>query len=220
MSLKFYADKFSALNMNRQAGRVSPHKVCILLTVLDLIANKTICYNRIFFDGTLRQAFSGHFNRYRKETDRDNPHLPFFHLRSEGFWHHQSAPGRLEDYQRLTTVGGVGQIISTVAYVYLDEALFKLLQNQVARDFLKASLLENLNFDAQRALLRLGSDWDWLECEAVVTDYFAMMELKLKGEHYNKSLERSVVFKRNFSTMQLISGIQLQAIARIIHASR
>jgi len=162
----------------------------MLLAVMDLIANKTINNNRIFFDQNLRLSFSHNFNKYRTETDRDNPHLPFFHLRSENFWHHQPKPGRAVAYQRLSTVSGPGELNNNVAYAYLDEALFQLLHSPVVREYLKASLLGNLNFDSQRTLLNLGDAWDWLECEAVVADYLAMMELELRGERYNKSQHR------------------------------
>ena len=64
------------------------------------------------------------------------------------------------------------------------------MHNPVVREYLKASLFENLNFDLQRKLLNLGDAWDWLECEAVVADYLAMMELELRGERYNKSQHR------------------------------
>lgn len=190
MSLRHYAKKFNALNMNRQQGRVSPHKVCMLLTIMDLIANKAIRNNRIFFDHVLRSEFSHHFNIYRTEADRDSPHLPFFHLRSEGFWHHRPKPGHTTAYENLTTVSGPNELNTNIAYAFLDESLFQLLQHQVACKYLKASLVESLNFNSQRALLNLGDAWDWLECEAVVSDYFAMMELELKGERYNKSLHR------------------------------
>lgn len=46
MSLTFYADKFSALNMNRQEKRVSPQKVCMLLAVMDQIADQKMYGNR------------------------------------------------------------------------------------------------------------------------------------------------------------------------------
>lgn len=190
MSLEFYAEKFNALKMNRQKGGVSPHKVCMLLAVMDLVANKTIKNNRIFFDQNLRLRFSHNFNKYRTESDRDSPHLPFFHLRSESFWHHQPKPGRAAACQRLSTASGPGELNNNVAYAYLDEALFQLLHSPVVREYLKASLLENLNFDSQRTLLNLGDAWDWLECEAVVADYLAMMELELRGERYNKSQHR------------------------------
>lgn len=190
MSLEYYAERFNALNMYRQQGHVSPHKVCMLLAVMDLIANQSIRSNRIFFDDHLRQGFRHYFNRYRTQTDRDNPHLPFFHLRSEGFWHHQPKPGRAAAYLSLSRVSGPGELNNNIAYAYLDESLFQLLQSKVAQEYLKASLLENLNFDSQRALLNQGDAWDWLECEAIVADYFEMMGLVLKGERYNKAQHR------------------------------
>jgi hypothetical protein len=96
----------------------------------------------------------------------------------------------------LTTVSGPGELNNNVAYAYLDEELFQLLQSQVAREYLKASLLKNLNSASQRALLNLGDAWDWLECEAIVADYFAMMEVELRGERYNKSQHRRELQKK------------------------
>jgi len=162
----------------------------MLLSVMDLISSNAINNNRIFFDNTLRQLFTSHFNQYRTETDRDNPHLPFFHLRGDGFWHHQPKPGGVAVYANLSRVGGAGDINNIIAYAYLDDELFQLLKNQVAREYLKASLLENRNPDAQRMILDQGDAWDWLECEAIAADYFAMLELEFKGERYNKAQHR------------------------------
>ena len=162
----------------------------MLLSVIDLVANQGINNNRIYFDSTLRQLFTTHFNQYRKETDRDNPHLPFFHLRGDGFWYHQPKPGRAAFYASLNRVGGPGDINNNIAYAYLDDELFQLLRNQIAREYLKASLLDNLNAEAQRLILDQGDAWDWLECEAIVADYIAMLEFELKGERYNKTQHR------------------------------
>jgi len=162
----------------------------MLLSVMDLIANQAINNNRIYFDNNLRQLFTSHFNQYRSEKDRDNPHLPFFHLRGDGFWHHQPKPGRADAYDKLRRVGGPGDINNNIAYAYFDDELFQLLKNQIAREYLKASLLDTLNPDAQRSILNQGESWDWIECEAIAADYFAMLELELKGERYNKSQHR------------------------------
>ncbi|MDW7773156.1 MAG: DUF3883 domain-containing protein [Desulfobulbaceae bacterium] len=162
----------------------------MLLSVMDLISNQAITNNRIYFDNTLRHLFTSHFNQHRTETDRDNPHLPFFHLRGDGFWHHQPKPGRANAYVELTSASGPGDINNNIAYSYLDDELFQLLRNRVAREYLKASLLDNLNPDAQRLILDQGDAWDWLECEAIVADYFAMLELEFKGERYNKAQHR------------------------------
>jgi hypothetical protein len=160
---------------------------------MDLIANQGINNNRLYFDQNLRQLFTSHFNQYRSERDRDNPHLPFFHLKGDGFWHHQAKPGRAAAYANLSSVSGPGDINNNIAYVYLDDELFQLLQNQITREYLKASLLDNLNLDTQRAILAQGDAWDWLECEAIVADYFAMLEMELRGERYNKTQHRRLL---------------------------
>ena len=190
MSLQYYAEKFQTLNMNRQHGTVSPHKACMLLAVMDLIANQGINNNRLYFDQNLRQLFTSYFNQYRSERDRGNPHLPFFHLKGDGFWHHQAKAGRAAAYANLSRVSGPGDINNNIAYAYLDDELFQLLRNQITREYLKASLLDNLNLDAKRAILDQGDAWDWIECEAIVADYFAMLEMELRGERYNKTQHR------------------------------
>ncbi len=162
----------------------------MLLAVMELIVNHGYTSNRIFFDQTLRRLFTSYFNQYRTESDRDSAHLPYFHLRGDGFWHHQPKPGRSSAYSKLGSVGGPGDINNNIAYAYLDDELFGLFQNQVTREYLKASLLENLNPESQRAILNQGDAWDWLECEAIVADYFAMLESELRGEPYNKTQHR------------------------------
>ena len=34
------------------------------------------------------------FAAVHEETDHANPHYPYFHLKTEGFWHLQPLPGR------------------------------------------------------------------------------------------------------------------------------
>jgi len=79
--LQEYERQLSQLRINRTAVGASPHKLCLRLAVMDLMAAGHIRENQVHFDTTLRERFTEHFNRYRSAGDRDNPHLPFFHLR-------------------------------------------------------------------------------------------------------------------------------------------
>lgn len=194
MSLMDYEKQFSALRMNSRGGREkSPHKVAMLLAVMDLIEREKIVQNRIYFDEQLRDAFSQQFNQLAGSNDRNNPHLPFFHLRGDGFWHHCSKPGKADDYNALTTASGPGVVSSHIAYAYVDDELFEYLDSAVSRNFLKSALLENLSTEARRHLLVVGNGWDWLECEAIVQDYFAMLNDELIGKPYNKAEHRRVL---------------------------
>jgi len=168
MSLEYFAKQFAQLNINRSGGHGSPHKMCMLMAVIDLIGSGLITENRIYFDARLKERFSYHFNRYRQAQDRDNPHLPFFHLRSEPFWNHQIKPGQQERYQSFSTAGGSSTIDSHIAYAYLDESLFELLKNRFVREYLKATLETTLQEEERRSLLSPGQGWDWIECELTV----------------------------------------------------
>lgn len=191
MSLLSYEHEFSNLQMNTNGGNgKSPHKVAMLLAVIELIETGQIEDNRIPFDQRLSETFTEHFHRLAGPNDRNNPHLPFFHLRSIGFWRHYLKPGMQESYQQLSTVSGPIIIAKHISFVHLDDELFELLGNGVARELLKAALSRNLTSQDRDALLDVGTSWDWLECEATVKDYFEMLNKELAGVKYNKSAHR------------------------------
>ena len=64
--------------MDRTKDRPRPHKVCLLLAVLDLIRAGTLKENRILFNEPLRQAFTKRFERLKQDNDRDNPEFRTF----------------------------------------------------------------------------------------------------------------------------------------------
>lgn len=187
MSLARYEQQFANLNINRSHGRISPHKMCMMLAVIELIDDGQIQNNRIYFNNTLKAMFTKYFNKYRHEGDRDNPHLPFFHLKTEPFWHHRVKAGRTASYKVLTTASGSGAIQNHITYAYLDETLFELLKNQFARDYLKSAVESTLDTHSLRAILEQPKGWDWLECEMTIQSYFSMLEKELRGERYNKA---------------------------------
>lgn len=49
MSLENYIAKFSRLNVNQAQGRASPHKICMLLALLDLARSGELAENCIRF---------------------------------------------------------------------------------------------------------------------------------------------------------------------------
>jgi Protein NO VEIN, C-terminal len=188
MSLLDYERRFSNLKMNVVGGaEKSPHKVAMLLAVIELIEKELITENRIKFDVILKAEFSSQFSRLAGPNDRDNPHLPFFHLRSSGFWKHHLKPGMSEPYSTLNTASGPGVINDHIAFAYLDDELMELLSNGVARELLKAALHRNLSQQDRRELLHDNRGWDWLECELIVADYFVMLNKEVCGEKLNKA---------------------------------
>ena len=191
MSLLDYEKRFSALRMNQVAGRPSPHKVALLLAVIDGIESGWINRNRIYFDAALKGAFTRQFDLLASHRDQNSPHLPFFHLRGDGFWHHKVLPGKQLRYSQTKTVSSPGALRDLLDYAYLDDELFELMGNRIARELLKTSLKDNLDDKAIRALIQPEKDgWDWLECELLVADYMTMLRLDLLGERYSKASHR------------------------------
>jgi len=198
MGLLDYERRFSNLRLNRSGGgrggggdgHRSPHKVAMLLAVMDGIQSDEITDNRIFFSKALRTRFKTHLDQLAADADRNNPHLPFFHLRSEGFWHHQIKPSGRAEYASLSTASGPGVIDRCIQYAYLDDELFELLGNSLVAELLRQALLTNLDEGRREEILRSARGWDWLECELVVQDYLTMLNQDLRGETYNKAEHR------------------------------
>lgn len=137
MSLEFYLQKFQDLNTLLQNGHSKPHKVCMLLAVMDLISIGAIHQNKIEFNDALKHCFSSHFQRLRAGTDADTPENPFFHLRSDGFWHLHYQPGI-----DASTVDRFSK--SKIAYASLDIELFEFFKSSIICSDLRLALTMNL----------------------------------------------------------------------------
>jgi len=131
-----YRDKFSRLNVNVQGGLASPHKICMLLAVLDLARSGALPDNRILYAPALLERYASYFDAVRGPTDHRNPYFPFFHLRGSlkgggtSFWHLQPLPGREAVVSAMDTARSNAAITDNVAYAVLDDALFQLLQRE------------------------------------------------------------------------------------------
>lgn len=191
MSLLDYEKRFSTLRVNSGGAGKSPHKVAMLQAVIDLVESGEATNNRFYFNDTLKHRFTERFQELASPSDRNNPHLPFFHLRSEGFWHLKVRPGQQVQYQQLTTATSQGVIDACIDHAFLDDELFELLGNRIARELLRSALLMSLDEKLIRDLIQpQRGGWDWLECEFLVNDYVTMLEKHLVGAAYSKAAHR------------------------------
>lgn len=146
MTLAAYQNKFRRLNVNVRAGRASPHKICMLLALLDLARSGGLAENRIAFAPPLLERYQGFFAAVRTPSDHPNPYFPFFHLAGKlrggeaGFWHLQPLPGRETALATLSTARSLADIKDNIACATLDPELFDLLQHTEALDALAEML--------------------------------------------------------------------------------
>jgi len=139
--LAHYLHAFRTLSVNRAGGRVSPHKPCMLLAVLGLAQAGDLRQNKIRFDPALLERYMKFFAVVRTESDHANPHYPFFHLKSEDFWHLQPLPGREAVVEAMDTVRSVAAITDNIAWVWLDPELHALALDELSRTALREELL-------------------------------------------------------------------------------
>ncbi len=122
-----------------------PHKLLMLLAVLDLISNGSITDNKIYLNNKLIESFEKFFRTYANEDDWCQPGPPFFHLRTSSFWKHKIRPGKEEEYSKLKNVGGGTSIINEyIEYSYLDDSSYKLFTNVNSRAIIQEFIQRQL----------------------------------------------------------------------------
>ena len=148
MSLATYAERFRRLNVNVAHGRASPHKICMLLAVLDLARGGALAHNRIEYAPPLLERYAMYFKAVRAGGDHPNPYFPFFHLAGrlrgggESFWHLLPKPGRESVLAGMGSARTPRQVTDNIDHVSLDLELFELMRDATAVDALGAVLAE------------------------------------------------------------------------------
>ena len=149
MTAHDYCREFAKLRVNPRPGGVSPHKICMLLAVLDLARGGGLSENRIVYGPQLLERFRRFFDAVAAPGDHDNPYFPFFHLKGnlrgggESFWHLEPLPGREAVLASMQKVGSHLDITANVAFAWLDPELHQLLQDPRAVDALIAAVGEH-----------------------------------------------------------------------------
>ncbi|MCI0336730.1 MAG: HNH endonuclease [Acidobacteria bacterium] len=120
----------------------APHKPLLLLAVMDLIAEGTVSSNLIEITPDLGELFTLYWARVMPPDQRGNLALPFFHLKSDGFWHLIPQPGKKAIVEGSDQIKSVHRLRELVIGARLDEGLYQLLRNKSSREQLRALLIE------------------------------------------------------------------------------
>ena len=145
MTVNSYLSKFQKIRLNKVGDRLRPHKICMLLAVLDLAKAGGLSKNRIDLSPDLTERYINFFRASAADDERPNPHYPFFFLRgslsdgSPSFWHLQPIAGR-ESFLAALQVSKPTDVSKNVDYAYLDQDLFELLQDKLSIEVLEDAL--------------------------------------------------------------------------------
>ena len=138
--LQNYVQKMKRLRIDRAHGN-APNKPILLLAIIDLIEQGQIYENKIDLSPDLVETFMKYWS---KVTNRKpNIALPFFHLKSSGFWHLHPNPGYETALNVASRITGSSRIREVIAYVSLDDDLFVLLTHPQHREIIRQTLIHS-----------------------------------------------------------------------------
>jgi len=147
--LQNYSDQFSHLHTNRNRTRWTarttfraPHKPLLLLSVIDSAAEGLLNTNCVQPSEDLIENFGLYWSKVLPFARRGNAALPFFHLRSEGFWDLIPRPGQEHLLPALRQIDTMGDLRNRVLGAMLPEDLYALLQDSSSRTELQQVLVD------------------------------------------------------------------------------
>jgi putative restriction endonuclease len=147
--LEDYLHRFAKLRTDTSPARWSasthhraPHKPLLLMAVMDLFADGSITANMVEPTPELGELFTLYWARVMPPDQRSNLTLPFFHLKSDGFWHLVPRPGKEPFLSAAQQIRSINQLRDTVLGARLDEELYTLLGVEKSRNLLRTVLIE------------------------------------------------------------------------------
>ena len=143
-----YEYSFSHLRRGSTAYGPAPHKLVLLLAIIQEFEADQIKTNKIEPSDRLVAVFQLIWNKYIHSGHKPNFALPFYHLSNEGFWHLHTFPGKDADLRKQTSIGSMALLRKIIQYASLDSALFAELNNPARREALKQTLINTLIQDS------------------------------------------------------------------------
>ena len=138
-----YARRFARLRRDVNRARWSevtlngaPHKPLLLLSVLDPFERGPVTVNLIELTPDLGELFTRYWTRIMPPDRRGNLALPFFHLRSDGFWHLVPKPEKQGVLEVVAQIISLARLHEAVIGARLEDVLNVLLRFKGTRDMI------------------------------------------------------------------------------------
>ena len=137
--LQKYQQKMKKLRVDRAHG-MAPHQPLLLLAVIELIEHGQVQENKIPLSPDLAETFLKYWTKVVINRKPDIA-LPFFHLKSRGFWHLHPNAGYEKVLDVASRIRSTSRLREVVAYASLDDDLFTLLTVPHDREVLRQTLI-------------------------------------------------------------------------------
>ena len=203
MSIHTLQDYIRRVN-NLQDRRRTPHKPFLLLIIIEMLESGELCENRIpFREFQEKKPFFADlistFNRGNASNWQPRLHYPFFHLKTNGFWHLD--PPELQS--RAAGVTPTETYLRNVdATAKFDESLFVLFVMPEYRAILRQTLIGTYFSNIRH------------EIEQVIEKHRFLREEHIEGdiEEYSQQLIQAV--KHPFSMQRDVASVQTETPVR------
>jgi putative restriction endonuclease len=163
-TVEYYIEAVSSLHTDKGRSRYpavtkhrAPHKPLLLLSVLDLIDERTIKENLIELSPELGETFSLYWNIVMPPDKKGKIVYPFFHLRKESFWHLLPKPGKEDILNSTHEISSVYRLLDLIIGAKFDDEFFHLVLNKEQRKFFRSIIIEKYFDDSIREQLLIQS---------------------------------------------------------------
>jgi len=135
LKLQYYRTVLTQTKRGIGRGKIINAKPILLIALFDLIERGVVNNNKILFDSELMKSYENHYSLYEPERQITPFCKPFFYLQSDGYWH-LSWNNNTEK-----AVVSAKFLRENIKYASLDNALWDLLQDTEARNFLREAVI-------------------------------------------------------------------------------
>lgn len=175
---------------------------------MDLFAECASTFNLIELTPDLGELFTLYWARVMPPDRRGNLALPFFHLKSDGFWHLVPRPGKEDFLNSARQIRSLSQLDETALGARLDDELYALLCNEESRNLLRGVLIETYFApEVQSALVEQG---------AINVEAFRYSQLLL-SEAQTRSVEEGIADEDDYRSPSRDQGFRRAVITAYEH---
>ena len=182
-----------------QDKRRTPHKPSFLLIIIEMIESGELYENYIHYEVIEKNKIHffedliGTFNNANESVWKPNIHYPFFHLKTNGFWHLN--PPKLQSKSPATTPTD-RQLRNANASAKLDDPLFLLLTvpeyREILRQVIISTYFSNIRYEVEKIIEEQRMIWK--------------QQIEEGAEEYSESLIKCV--EHPFSPYKTVESIQ------------
>lgn len=222
-----YINLLEALNRgyNKGLGR-APHKPVLILSIIQLIQRKEITSNRIFITPELLLEYKNVWNIMVDTAHTPNFALPFFHMRSEAFWHLVTKPGMELQVTKSKSIKSFKNLKEAIAFAEIDKTLFLLLSESSTRHILEQIITKKYfnNTKVNYPLIQTSINKEEIVIENQILNdvksqyqnHLKELRAKLEDDEYEEELFiRGGLFKKNIPKIYnyscCISGMRIES---------